>query len=84
MDQADKIANVVIAAFLGILISAPLAIDLMFGLLINETSSPWWSVGVMAGFAVSFGTLGLIYGDCFISWMSNNLGLFANRYHDID
>ena len=80
LDRADKIANGVIGALFGIFVSAPLAIQLTFAILIQERSSLWWTMGLEGGYVLIFGALGFIFGERFINWMSDNWHLFFRRY----
>ena len=81
MDGADKIANSVIGALFGVLVSAPLVIQLTFGFLFAEHGSLWYAAYIELGIVVLFGALGLIFGDRFINWMADNWQQFYRHHH---
>lgn len=81
MDRADTIANGVIGALFGVLISAPLVIELAFAVLINEHGSLWITVPIEIAVVAVCGTLGLFFGDRFINWLSDNWHHFYRHHH---
>jgi hypothetical protein len=80
LDRADKIANGVIGALFGVFVAAPVSIELAFAILVNERGSLWWTVELEGISVMVFGSLGTIFGDRFINWMTENWHLFFRQH----